>query len=447
MAASDPKNRMPPHNDEAERALLGGLLADPDAVGEVLQYLRPHDFYSGANGRVYEAILSLDGRGLKPDLMTTIQELKQSGRLDEAGGSSYVASLTTVIPSSANIEFYAKTVQGYSLRRSLLRVAGEINARAFDESIESRTVLEEIERRIFELGENRQGSGAKSIGEILNRAIEVIDKVYNSKKEYTGIPSGFDELDKMTTGFQNSEFIIIGARPSIGKTALALSMAANISIRNHIPVGFFTLEMSDLALTHRLISSEAMIESNALRTGFIKQSDFQRILDASGNIYDAPLYIVDMPNMKLLDLRSQARKLRAQQQVRIIFIDYLGLIDFENNFIPRYEQISTISRSLKSLARELDIPIVVLCQLTREAEREQPNLANLRDSGSIEQDADMVMFLHRERVKKKEDEKVQRDGEGMHTDLIIAKQRNGPIGTVKLALLSKFAKFVPLVKN
>jgi replicative DNA helicase len=224
-------------------------------------------------------------------------------------------------------------------------------------------------------------------------------------------------------------------------------MAANISIRSRIPVGFFTLEMSDLALTHRLISSEAMIESNALRTGFIKTSDFQRILDASGNIYVAPLYIVDMPNMKLLDLRSQARKLRAQQQVRIIFVDYLGLIYFENNLIPRYEQISAISRSLKSLARELDIPIVVLCQLTREAEREQPNLANLRDSGSIEQDADMVMFLHRERVKKKDDEKPHGEEEGLHTDLIVAKQRNGPVGTVKLALLSKFAKFVPLVKN
>jgi replicative DNA helicase len=444
MAAPDPKNRLPPHDDEAERALLGGLLVDPDAVGEVLQYLRPHDFYSNANGRIYEAILNLDGRGLKPDLMTTVQELKQSGRLDEAGGSAYVASLTSVIPSSVNIDFYAITIQGYSLRRALLRVAGEINVRAFDESMEARLVLEEIERRIFELGENRQGFSAKRIGEILGKAVSAIEN--NSKKEYTGIPSGFYELDKLTTGFQNSEFIVIGARPSIGKTALALSMAASISIRNHIPVGFFTLEMSDLALTHRLICSEAMIESNALRTGFIRQSDFQRILDVSGDIYEAPLYIVDMPNMKLLDLRSQARKLRAQQQVKIIFVDYLGLIGFEDNSIPRYEQISAVSRSLKSLARELDIPLVVLCQLTREAEREQPNLATLRDSGSIEQDADLVMFLHRERTKKKDDES-QKDREGLETDLIIAKQRNGPIGTVRLALLSKFAKFVPLVKN
>jgi replicative DNA helicase len=446
MAAPDAKNRLPPHDDEAERALLGGLLVDSDAVGDVLQYLRPHDFYSGANGRIYEAILNLDSRGLKPDLMTTTQELKQSGRLDEAGGPSYVASLTTVIPSSANIEFYAKTVQGYSLRRSLLRVAGEINARAFDESLDSRLILEEIEQKIFELGENRQGFNVKSIGEILSKAIEVIDQAYNSKKEYTGIPSGFDELDKLTTGFQNSEFIVIGARPSIGKTALALSMAANISIRRHISTGFFTLEMSDLALVYRLVSSEAMIESNALRTGFIKTSDYHDILNASGKIYDAPLHIVDMPNMKLLDLRSQARRLRAQQKVEIIFIDYLGLIGFENNFIPRYEQISAISRSLKSLARELDIPIVVLCQLTREAEKEQPNLANLRDSGSIEQDADMVMFLHRERVKKKDNE-PPKEKEGLETDLIIAKQRNGPIGTVRLALLSKFAKFVPLAKN
>ncbi|MDR1617588.1 MAG: replicative DNA helicase [Treponema sp.] len=447
MAAPASKDRLPPHNDEAERALLGGLLADSDAVGEVLQYLRPRDFYSGANGGIYEAMLNLDSRGLKPDLMTTTQELKQSGRLDEAGGAAYVASLTTVIPSSANIEFYAKTVQGYSLRRSLLRVAGEINARVFDESMDARFVLEEIERRIFELGENRQGFSIKSIGEILNRAIEILDRVYNNpQKEYTGIPSGFGELDKLTTGFQNSEFIIVGARPSIGKTALALSMAANISIHRHIPTGFFTLEMSDLALIHRLISSEAMIESHALKTGLLKTSDYHDILNAAGKIYDAPLYIVDMPNMKMYDLRSQARKLRSRQKAEIIFIDYLGLISSENSGIPRYEQISEISRSLKSLARELDIPIVALCQLTREAEKGQPNLANLRDSGSIEQDADLVMFLHRERVIAKDDE-AKKDREGLETDLIVAKQRNGPIGIVKLALLSKFAKFVPLIKN
>jgi replicative DNA helicase len=219
-----------------------------------------------------------------------------------------------------------------------------------------------------------------------------------------------------------------------------------MAVHKGIPVGFFSLEMSELALTKRLISSEALVDSQVIRSGFLRPSDYARILDAAGKIYDAPFFIVDMPNMKLLDLRAQARKMRAQQKVEIVFIDYLGLVGSENNNLPRYEQISEISRSLKSLARELKIPIVVLCQLTRDAEKERPNLSNLRDSGSIEQDADVVLFLHRDRNDKKVAEPVNPD-EGIPTDLIIAKQRNGPVGTVKLSMVSKYAKYIPLTKE
>jgi replicative DNA helicase len=284
---------------------------------------------------------------------------------------------------------------------------------------------------------------------MINDTLKIIENAFNSKQEYTGIPSGFSELEKYTSGFHPSEFIIIGARPSIGKTALALTMASHITIEKRIPTAFFTLEMSGMALMQRLIAMEARIESNSLRSGFLKSSDYHDLLHAADNLYEAPLYIVDMPNMKILDLRAQARRIRAQQKVEIIFIDYLGLISSENNYNPRYEQISEISRSLKSLARELGIPIVVLCQLTREAEKEKPTLSSIRDSGSIEQDADVVMFLHREREsdKKGGEQTPANAGEGSKTSLILAKQRNGPVGTVDLVFMSKYAKFESMSKN
>jgi replicative DNA helicase len=446
------KNNTPPHDDEVERATLGSLLQDADAVeAAIAQHLRPEDFYSNANKRIFEAVLRLDEKGLRTDIQTVVQELKQMGKLDEGGGAAYVASLTTVIPSSANIDYYAQSVQNYSLRRALLRVASEIGAKVYDESLETRGILEDVQQRIFDLSDNRQALSFRRIGEVLQETIDIIDKVYKSKKPITGITTGFERLDQLTSGFQPSDFIIIGARPSVGKTALALNMAANMAFDNKIPTAFFSLEMSDIALTQRLISSEAVVQANNLRSGFITPADFNNILRASGKMYEAPFYIVDMPNMKLLDLRGQARKMRAQQGIQIVFIDYLGLISHEKAMLPRYEQISDISRSLKSLARELKIPVVVLCQLNREAQWEQPTLANLRDSGSIEQDADLVLFLHRELGKKnkknQQEEEEKLPGDIIPTDLIIAKQRNGPVGVVKLALQSKFAKFAPVTRE
>jgi replicative DNA helicase len=440
------RDTIPPHDPSAEQATLGALLLDRDAIVTAIQYLRPEDFYSHANGKIYDAILSLFNKNFEADILTVTGELRQSGKLDEVGGPAYVASLTSVVPSSANIEYYAQTVQSYSLKRALIRVSHEVIAKAFDESQESRIILEETQQQIFELSDNRQTFSFKSAREVVKETIEIIERFYNQKKNITGIPSGFDDLDKLTAGFQPSELIIIGARPSMGKTALALTMAAHVAIEKKIPTGFFTLEMSDLALMLRLISSEARINANAIRTGFLNNNDFQNLLAAAGNIYDAPLYIVDMPNMKLLDLRAQARRLRAQQKVEIIFIDYLTLISSENYRLPRHEQIAEISRSLKSLARELNIPIVALSQLTREAEKDKPNLSSIRESGSIEQDADVVMFLHGKRESDRDP--AERDAEeGIQRDLILAKQRNGPVGTVNLLLLSKYAKFVSLEKN
>ena len=447
--AQTTRDKTPPHDDEAERAALGSLLMDREAVAAVIQqHLRPDDFYSRANQRVFEAVLSLDAKGLRPDIQTVVQELKHLGKLDEAGGASYVSSLTTVIPSSANIEYYAQTVKNYSLKRSLLKVASQIGINVYDESKDSREALEEVQQSIFELSDDRHVVSSRKIGEVLKETLDIIDTVRKSKNPITGISTGFDKLDQMTAGFQRDEFIIIGARPSVGKTALALNMAANAAFHKRIPTAFFSLEMSGIALVQRLISSEAMVQSQNLRSGFLSSGDYKKIIDVMGVIYEAPFHIVDIPNMKLLDLRAQSRKLRSQQQVEIIFVDYLGLVGHENNSLPRYEQISEISRSLKSLARELHIPIVVLCQLNRDAQWEVPTLANLRDSGSIEQDADLVLFLNRDQQKKKkgaeEEDPLPVD---IHpTDLIVAKQRNGPTGVVKLALESKVAKFVPFSK-
>jgi replicative DNA helicase len=447
--AQGQKDKTPPHDDELERAALGSLLEGGEAVSSVIQmHLRSTDFYSRANQRVFEAVMSLDGKGLRSDIQTVVQELKHLGKLDEAGGASYVSGLTTVIPSSANIEYYAQMVKNYSLKRALLTAASQIGADAYDESKEARETLENVQQYIFKLSDESHVS-ARKIGEVLKETFDIIDKVRKSKNPITGIPTGFDGLDNLTAGFQREEFIIIGARPSVGKTALALNMAASIAFHKKVATAFFSLEMSGNALAQRLISSEAMVKAYNLRSGSLSTGDYKKIIDVTGMIIDAPFYIIDIPNMKLLDLRAQARKLRSQQQIEIIFVDYLGLIGYENSSIPRYEQISEISRSLKSLARELHIPVVVLCQLNRDAQWETPTLANLRDSGSIEQDADLVLFLNREQPKKKKggEEENQAPADVIPTDLIIAKQRNGPTGVVKLALESKFARFTPVARE
>jgi len=445
MAAPSLKDRIPPHNDEAEQATLGALLLDDDAITVAVRYLRAADFYSNQNKRIFQAILSLFNKGRKADIITVVDELRQQGELEGAGGPSYVASLTSVVPTSANVDYYARIVQDRSIRRSLLKISADITAKSFDDSNESRMVLEEAQRQIFELTDNRQALSFKSAKEIIPKTIEAIEKLYNTKDAFTGIPSGLADLDAMTSGFQRSELIIIGARPSVGKTALALTMAANVAIKERVSTAFFTLEMSDMALMQRLIASEARINSENIRTGLLKPSDFHSLMEAAGRIYDAPLYIVDMPNMKLLDLRAQARRLRAQQKVEIIFIDYLTLISSENYDLPRHEQIAEISRSLKSLARELDVPVVALSQVRRDAEGKRPSLSDLRESGSIEQDADVVMFLHRERESERKT--AEERSKAIPTELILAKQRNGPVGTVDIVFLPSYTKFESLTRT
>ena len=419
-------------------ATLGATLLDPDALGRVLSFLRPDDFYRSANGRVFSAIIGLWERNEPLDLITVTAALKASGELDMVGGASYIGSLTSAVPTSANVEYYARIVRETSMRRRLLKAAGEMVAEVFREGMESREVVEEAERRIFEISDGQHSSGYKQARDIVKQTVEAIEKLYRTREDYTGVPSGFPALDKMLSGFQDSEFIVIGARPSVGKTALALTMAANMSIHRKIPVGFFSLEMSDMAIMQRLIASEARIGSQKIRTGMLRPADFKNLTDAAGMIYEAPLWIGDTPGMRLLDLRAQARRMKSQHGVRIIFVDYISLINNEHADLPRHEQIAEISRSLKGLARELAIPVVALSQVTRDVEGKRPTLASIRESGSIEQDADVVMFLHRNRGETSEDPE---HANNVETELIVAKQRNGPVGTVRIAFVPRYTRF------
>ena len=437
MTTASLKDRIPPHNIEAEQATLGAILLDWDAVGSVITHLRAESFYSLQHQTIFKAILSLYNKGQRGDILTITEELRQTGKLDAAGGVAYVASLPDHVPTSSNIEYYAQLVKDDFNRRELIKISSSAISAAHDDTKPSRTTLEDTQNKLFALAESDQTQPLLSMPELVSDTFSIIEKHLYNQDAYTGVPSGFAALDSMTSGFHNSEMIIIGARPSMGKTALALSMIHHIAIQKKIPTGIFSLEMSYTQIGQRLITQIARIAGHKIRSGLMTNNDFQRLQDAAGVLYDAPICIADTPNMKMLDLRAMARKMKQQYQVQIIFIDYIGLITSENynSNTPRHEQVSEISRSLKSLARELNIPIVALCQVSRDSEGKEPTLANLRDSGSIEQDADVVMFIHRER--KATDNK----DEAIEAKILLAKQRNGPIGNVDLIFLPQYAKF------
>lgn len=429
------RDAIPSHNEEAEIATLGAVLIDAEALPSIIPLIRAEDFYKGAHQRIYEAVLALFDRGQSVDLITLSEELRARGTLELCGGTAYISRLTSAVPTSANVEFYARIVQSTSIRRTLARVSQEIIAQAHDDRADISVILEETERRIFEISDRHQTGTYLPAKEIVRQTFEAIEKHYHSKTEYTGIPCGFKDLDQLTMGFQNSEFVVIGSRPSVGKTAFALTIAANMAIRQKIPVGFFSLEMSAMAIMQRLLSMEARLDSQRMRTGMLSPADFSRITEACGRLYEAPLYISDSPDLKLLDLRAQARRMKSKQDVKIIFIDYISLIGSENRDLPRHEQIAEISRSLKALARELNLPVVALSQVRRETEGKKPTLADLRESGSIEQDADVVIFIHTDDLKLETRE------------LAVAKQRNGPVGDIQLAFLARYTKYEPLERG
>jgi replicative DNA helicase len=433
------KDKVPPHNKDAEKATLGALLQDAEAMDIVLRYIRPKDFFSSRNSTIFEAMLSLYQKGESYDLITLSENLNSQGKLDAAGGTSYIASLSEAVPTSANIEYYSKLVQETSIKRSMIKISSEIISDAYQPTSQSRELLEEAEKKIFQLTDDRQIGAYKSAKEIIPEAFDHIQKMYKTKNAFTGVPTGYSELDNFTGGFQKSQLIILAARPSIGKTTFALNLAAHMAFSENIPVGFFSLEMPYLSVFERLIASETRIDFQKVRSGHLRRSEITDLAHAGDRINDAPFYIDDSPDMKLLDLRAQARRMKAKEDIQIIFIDYLTLIHAEDKSIARHEQVAEISRSLKGLARELKIPVVALSQVSRDTEGKRPQLSNLRESGSLEQDADVVMFIHRERGLEKTMEEDH--GEGVPTELILAKQRNGPTGTIPLLFFKQFTRF------
>ncbi len=426
--------KTPPHNIEAEQAVLGGLLCDWSSMALIVSTLKPDRFYSLQNQIIYDAFVSLYAKGVQGDTLSLVEELRKQGKLEQAGGAGYIASLTELVPSASNIEHYAEIVNDCSTRRELIKTSGEIRSMSFEYEKDSNAILDEAEKKIFSLAERNETTTIHSIKNIVIEDIEIIQTRYNNKSEFSGIPSGFSKLDAMTSGFQPSELIIIGARPSIGKTALALSMMTHIAMDRNISCGFFSLEMPYESIGMRLLAMSSHIDMSKIRAGWLKQQEVVQILNTAGLWFEKPLYTVDTPNMRLLELRSMARRMVSNHQVKIIFIDYIGLITTENSGAPVYEQVSEISKSLKALARELHIPIVALCQVARDAEGQEPNLAQLRGSGSIEQDADVVMFIHRDR-KSDEKSAVQ------PAKIILAKQRNGPTGDIDIQFIPAYSMF------
>ncbi len=428
-------DKVPPHNIEAEQAVLGALLLNWSAMSEVVSLLRPDRFYSLQNQVIYEAMQKLFSKNATGDTISLINELTVENKLEQAGGAAYIASLTDTVPSAANIDYYAEMVLDRAARRDLIHISSELKASSFNLQKKSDDLLDDAEQKIFALAERNETTQVYSAKDIMFKEIELIEARYKSKNQFTGVPTGFAKLDTYTAGFQKSELIIIGARPSIGKTALALSMIQNIACERRIPCGFFSLEMPYESIGMRLLAQEARVPMQKIRSGMLKVDDVKKIQDAAGRWFEAPLYTVDTPNMKLIDLRAVARRMVKNNKVEIIFIDYIGLISTEDPTAPVFEQVSLISKSLKALARELSIPIVALCQVARDAEGQEPNLAQLRGSGSIEQDADVVMFLHRDRIK---------DGDSIAAQdakIILAKQRNGACGDIDIMFLPSYSKF------
>ena len=422
-----------PHNLEAEQAVLGSILLNWESFSEVVLVLKPENFYSIQNQLIYEAMMSLLSQNITGDSLSLMNELTKRNNLEKVGGAAYIASLTDSVPSAANVDFYAQIVLDRYERREMIKISQEMKASAFELNVKSENLIEEAEKKIFALAEKNESTVIHPSGEIMVREIEIIESRYRSKNQFTGIPSGFAKLDTYTSGFQNSELIIIGARPSIGKTALALSMMQYIAVEKHISCGFFSLEMPYEAIGMRILAQEARVNMSKIRSGMLRKDDVTKIQNAAGRWYEAPLYIVDTPNMRLIDLRAMARRMVSKHQVKIIFIDYIGLITTEDSSKATYDQVAEISKSLKALARELQIPVVALSQVARDAEGEEPKLNQIRGSGAVEQDADVVMFLHRDRLKE---ETAAQDAK-----IILAKQRNGATGDIKIMFIPSYSKF------
>ena len=435
------EQRIPPQNVEAEQAVLGAMLLSHDAVIVAMEKLQSQDFYRDVHRIIFEAMEHLHRENKEIDVITLPDELKRMKKLDDVGGLEYVLNLPNLVGSAANIEYYANIVAEKALARNLISTCTELTTEADDGQKETEALLDDAERRILQLSDTKNRGDFASVGAVVEVTLDKITKLYENKAGLTGLPTGFRDLDRMTSGLQPSDLILVAARPSMGKTAFTLNIAQNVGVRQHKTVAFFSLEMSQEQLVQRLLCQIAHIDSQKLRTGQLNSDEeWTRLTDACDKLYESPIYIDDTPGISVAEMRSKARRLKSEHGLDLIIVDYLQLMQ-GRNAESRQQEISEISRSLKALARELKVPLIALSQLSRSVESRQdkrPMLSDLRESGALEQDADIVSFLYREDYYDKETE-------NQHiTEVILAKHRNGPVGSVKLYFKNEFTLFLNL---
>jgi len=429
--------RTPPHAPEAERAVLGALMLDKDAIIKVADMLHVGDFYTAAHNAIYEAMLALYEKSDPIDVLSVSNELEEKKKIDEIGGASYLASLVSETTSASNITYYAKIIQKKAVLRKLITVASQIGEMGYDETEDLEKTLDEAEQLLFSISEKSLKQEFTPIKTILGDAFDRLDELHKNKGEMRGVPTGFIDLDSLLSGLQKSDLIILAARPSVGKTSLALDIARQVGTQANIPVGIFSLEMSADQLVDRMIAAEGNVDLWRLRTGNLKDSDFTQINETMGKLSEAPIFIDDTSSANIMEMRTMARRLQAEHDLGLIIIDYLQLMEGRSNE-SRVQEISEISRGLKMLAKELNIPILALSQLSRAVESrpdQRPKLSDLRESGSIEQDADVVMFIYRE-------DRVNPDTENKGiAEIIVAKHRNGPVGIKQLYFHEEAASY------
>lgn len=436
--------KIPPNDIEAEQAVIGSMLTDKDAVSAAIETLKEEDFYREDNKTIYSAILNIYNRSEPIDIITLKSELSSMGKLEAVGGLEYIAALPDKVPTTANVDQYIKIVEEKSTLRNLIKTANELITLGYDPTQEVESIIDSAEKKIFEVMQKKNQKGYSSIKDVLVDTFTQLEQLYNQKQHITGVPTGFVDLDYKTAGLHNSDLILIAARPAMGKTAFALNIATNAAVRAHVPVALFSLEMSKEQLVNRILSSEAMVDSNKVRTGTIDDDDWTKLACASGELSESQIYIDDTPGISIMEIRAKCRKLKLEKNIGLVVIDYLQLVQGSNKRGgSREQEISEISRSLKILAKEINVPVIALSQLSRAAEQRpdhRPMLSDLRESGAIEQDADIVMFLYRDDYYNEDSEKKN------IAEVILAKHRSGSTGTVELLWLSNYTKFANIEK-
>ena len=436
--------KIPPPDIDAEQAVLGSMLTDKDAVNAAIETLKEDAFYREDNRAIYQAIVNLYSKSEPIDIITLKDELESMDKFEQVGGFEYLASLPDKVPTTANVQKYIKIVEEKSILRNLIKTANEIIELGYDPAEDVEDIMDGAEKKIFDIMQSKNQKGYTPIKDVLVESFTKLEELYNRKQHITGVPTGFSELDYKTAGLHGSELILVAARPAMGKTAFALNLATNAALRGNAPVAIFSLEMSKDQLVNRILCSEAMVDSNKVRTGKLGEDDWVKLAGAIGPLSEAEMYIDDTPGISVMEIRTKCRKLKMEKNIGLVVIDYLQLVQGNKRTASREQEISEISRSLKILAKEINVPVIALSQLSRAVEQRpdhRPMLSDLRESGAIEQDADIVMFLYRDDYYNKESEKKD------IAEVIIAKQRGGQTGTVELLWMGQYTKFVNLERR